>query len=187
MADSSHRLPVRMAAVAWLWGLAEATLFFIVPDVLLSVLALRRPWAQVWRACLWALAGALLGGVLMYVWAARAESSALAMLQQIPAISAAMCDAVARQLHEQGALALFIGPLTGTPYKIYAAQSGAQGASLLVFLAISVPARLLRFLIVAGLVRLLCERLPGLSLRWRVAVWALAWGGFYAWYFWEFS
>ena len=48
-------------ALAAIWGAAEATLFFIVPDVFLSWLALsdRR---QALIACLYALLGALVGG-----------------------------------------------------------------------------------------------------------------------------
>ena len=183
----SPGLPFTVAALTCFWGLAEACLFFIVPDVLLSWLALRRPWAQVWRACLWALGGALLGGVLMYSWGMLAAPSALAALQQIPAISLAMCEAVARQLREQGALALFIGPLTGVPYKIYAVQSGAQQASLWLFLAISVPARLLRFLAVAGLVRLICRSFPGMSVRLRQGLCVASWSSFYLYYFWHFA
>jgi len=186
-----RRLPPRLsfsvAALACCWGLAEATLFFIVPAVLLSWLALRWPWGQVWRACLWALGGALLGGALMYVWGWLAAPSALAALQQIPAISQEMCEAVAQALREQGALALFTGPLTGVPYKIYAVQSGAQQASLWLFLAISVPARLLRFLAVAGLVRLICRAFPGMSVRLRQALCVAGWSGFYLYYFWHFA
>lgn len=189
--SSSRRLPPRLpssiVALACFWGLAEATLFFIVPDVLLSWLALRRPWAQVWRACLWALGGALLGGVLMYGWGRLAAPSALATLQQIPAISLAMCEAVGQQLREQGALALFTGPLTGVPYKIYAVQSGAQQASLWLFLAISVPARLLRFLAVAGLVRLICRAFPAMSVRFRQGLCMAGWSSFYLYYFWHFA
>ncbi len=56
---------VGMNLVAGLWGLAEATLSFIVPDVWLS-LASRRCLKTGLQACLWALASALAGGVLVY-------------------------------------------------------------------------------------------------------------------------
>jgi len=46
---------------AFLWGLAEATCFFIVPDVLLSFIALRRLRTAL-LCCGLALAGALLAG-----------------------------------------------------------------------------------------------------------------------------
>ena len=47
--------------LAALWGFAESTLFFIVPDVLLTWLALSLP-RRALRACYWALGGALAGG-----------------------------------------------------------------------------------------------------------------------------
>ncbi|MBS1210219.1 MAG: hypothetical protein H6R19_2617 [Proteobacteria bacterium] len=177
----------RLAWLAALWGLAEATVFFIVPDVLLSGVALRCPWSQVWRLCSWSLLGALLGGYVMFRWGAADALAAVAVLQQIPAIDAAMCDAVAQQLREQGLPALFIGPLSGVPYKIYAVQAGGQQLSLLLFLGLSVPARLLRFLAVAGATRWICERLPGMTTQVRMILWVLGWGGFYAWYFWHFA
>jgi len=46
------------ALVAALWGLAEATLFFIVPDVFLSLVALRDRRAAL-VACGWAIPGHL--------------------------------------------------------------------------------------------------------------------------------
>ena len=48
------------------WGAAEATLFFIVPDVLLSRMALQDR-RRALQACLWALAGALAGGTLVWM------------------------------------------------------------------------------------------------------------------------
>ncbi len=45
-----------------IWGFAEATFFFIVPDVLLTLIALKN-WRLATRACLWSLGGALIGGV----------------------------------------------------------------------------------------------------------------------------
>lgn len=177
----------RARAAAALWGFAEATLFFIVPDVLLSGMALRQSWTRVWRACLWATGAALIGGALMFAWGAADADAGLHVLQQVPAISPAMCDGVALQLQRDGLLALFVGALTGTPYKTYAVQAGAQGISLLAFLLISLPARLLRFVAVAGMVALICHRFPALTLRWRVGLWATGWMTFYSWYFWFFG
>lgn len=176
-----------MEVLAALWGLAEATLFFIVPDVLLSGLALRQPMRRVIRMCLWALGGALLGGLLMYGWGWFAPISVLGVLREIPAIDLALCEAVMRQLREDGLIALFIGPLTGTPYKIYAAMAGALALNPWLFFALSIPARLLRFVAVAGLVKLICRQWPGLPLRWRLGLWAAGWLGFYGWYFSRFS
>jgi hypothetical protein len=85
----------------------------------------------------------------MYLWAARDPVRAASALLSVPAINAGMLARVRESLRSSGALALFLGPVTGTPYKIYAVESGESGVPLLLFLAVSIPARGLRFLILA--------------------------------------
>ena len=59
-----------MNAIALIWGFAEATLFFIVPDVWLT-LAGRDKLHRGLIVCLYSLAGALTGGTLMYLWGSQ--------------------------------------------------------------------------------------------------------------------
>ena len=47
--------------LAFFWGFAEGTLFFVVPDVVISLVAIVRP-RSAWRHVVAAIAGALLGG-----------------------------------------------------------------------------------------------------------------------------
>lgn len=104
---------------AFVWGLAEATVFFIVPDVLLSFVALRS-LRRAFTCCLLALAGALLGGVGMYWLGQQWPEAMTRLLDRIPAIAPPMLARVARELADSGALAIMLGPLSGTPYKAYA-------------------------------------------------------------------
>ena len=54
----------------------KRSLFFIVPDVWISFVAVRRGWkAGVWAAC-FACLGALIGGSVMYVWGSRDAEAA---------------------------------------------------------------------------------------------------------------
>src|SRR6185295_6371406 len=76
----------RWSFAAFVWGLAEATLFFVVPDVFLTVVALARP-SRLVRCCLWAAAGASLGGAIVMRWAAMAPESATHAMLALPAIS----------------------------------------------------------------------------------------------------
>ena len=76
---------------AALWGFAEATLFFLVPDVLLSAIALRRG-RLAGVACLVALLGALPGGALLYRWGEREPVAARRALDRLPAISTTTID-----------------------------------------------------------------------------------------------
>ena len=172
-----------LKAAAFLWGLAEATLFFIVPDVLLSAAALRDRKRALWL-CLWSLGGALVGGLIMYLWGSHDLAQAERALVAVPAIGEQMIERVGNDLDRIGALSVFLGPLTGTPYKIYAALAPAAGISLLAFLAISVPARLLRFVLITLLVSFVSERfLDAWTLRKRMALLLSSWTLFYAGYF----
>lgn len=182
------------APIAWLstllavlWGGAEATIFFIVPDVLLSIVVLRRPRLAAWL-CLATLAGALAGGLLMYLWGRHNLPAAEGLLLALPAIGGDMLAGVRTQLETTGVMALFVGPLTGTPYKIYAVFSPHAGVALPLFLVVSIPARLLRFVAVTLLVHLINRLLtPLLGQRQRLGLLLVVWCAFYAWYFHTFS
>ena len=62
-------------ATAFAWGLAEAICFFIVPDVLLTLIAMRSLRSAM-KATMAALAGALVGGALVVVFAHASPDAA---------------------------------------------------------------------------------------------------------------
>jgi membrane protein YqaA with SNARE-associated domain len=171
-----------MNLAALIWGFAEATLFFIVPDVLLSWIALDQP-RKAWVACGWAVGGALAGGAVMYAWGAIDVHSALAALEHVPAVSRAMCAGVGDQIQNYGIGAVFLGPIRGAPYKIYAVQAGACHINIGLFLVVSVPARLIRFALVTGLTVLITRLFPRTTVFFRRMVHIALWTIFYAWYF----
>lgn len=136
------------------WGLAEATVFFVVPDVYLGLAALVN-WRRGLLVTCAALLGAMLGGVLMYTLAALAPQQVTAVLQSIPLISPKMIEHVAAMLSADGLSAFVKGPFSGIPYKLFAAESGAQNIPLLPMLWVTIFARLERFLpatLAAGLI-----------------------------------
>ncbi len=166
-----------------MWGLAEATVFFIVPDVLLSWVALKHLRKALW-ACLWALAGALIGGATIWYLGVGDPEPVRTFFVALPGISDEMIANVQAQLRDTGLVALFIGPLIGTPYKIYAAEAASVGLGLAPFLLVSIPARLLRFVLVASLFALLGRWLRRIVTLNTIRVMHVAgWAGFYAWYF----
>ncbi|HEX6143997.1 MAG TPA: hypothetical protein VFZ01_14860 [Geminicoccaceae bacterium] len=173
-----------MSLIAGLWGFAEATLFFIVPDVWLSVVAVMRGAREALVAALWAVAGATAGGALMYLWGATDPAGAAQVLGALPAIEPAMLARVRSELEAEGVVALFAGAFTGTPYKLYAALAPAAGADPWLLLVLTPPARFGRFaltsLLAAGVSRLLARRL---SRGQRLTVLACVWVVFYALYF----
>ncbi len=137
----------RTNTIAVIWGIAEAVLFFIVPDVFLSWIAMENV-KKACIACLWAVFGALLGGSLMYFWGLEYPDHALLVLDYIPAISPPMIQQVGTDLKNEGLWTIFIGLIYGIPYKIYAVQSADTGINLIPFLVISIPARLIRFALI---------------------------------------
>jgi hypothetical protein len=95
-----------------------------------------------------------------------------------------MLERVAGQLAEHGAAGTLLGPLLGTPYKTYAALAPAAGIGLLPFLLVSVPARLVRFVLLVLVTRQTALwLLPHARDAIRTAVLLSVWTLFYAGYF----
>ena len=169
---------------AFIWGVAEATLLFFVPDVLLSYIGLKRGAQSAARASLIAAIGASIGGVVMYLWSANAPATAREAVLAVPAISEVMAARAAQAMAENWFLATFLGPLTSTPFKLYAILAPDVGAPLLVFAFWAIAARLPRFLIVSVGVSLIGRFLSRwLSERQLLGVLIGAWLLFYAVFF----
>ncbi|MEZ5959074.1 MAG: hypothetical protein R3C30_01425 [Hyphomonadaceae bacterium] len=169
---------------AFIWGVAEATLFFFVPDVLLSYIGLKRGAKAAARASLIAAIGASLGGVLMFFWATQNFAAAREAVLAVPSISEAMAARAEAAMAANWFLATFLGPLSSTPYKVYAILAPGAGAPLPLFALASIAARLPRFLIVSVGVSLIV-RFLGRWLSARQLLWLLigAWLLFYAVFF----
>jgi len=171
-------------AAAFVWGFAEATLFFIVPDVLLSHIGLKLGAAAAVRASAIAALGASVGGAVMYLWAQQNFAAAIDTVAAVPAVSDAMIARAETAMTENWFVATLFGPLSSTPYKLYAVLAPAAGAGLPTFALASVVARLPRFLLVgcgaARIARVLRRRLSERQLIWLLAG---AWIAFYAAFF----
>ena len=128
-------------ALAFLWGFAEGTLFFILPDVPLSFVALFRPRrALLHMAAI--VAGAALAGAVMFTWSAR-STNARAAVAHVPAVSDATFSRAESDLNRYGAWGASLGPIRGIPYKVYAVEAPAN-STLWMFLLVTIPARLWR-------------------------------------------
>lgn len=174
-------------------------MFFVVPDLWTSYLALGKP-RRGFTTTATATVGALVGGAAVHRWAARVPASrSAALAAQVPAINREMVAKVDRQLEAHGLAALMIGPFTGTPYKLYARSAGVRHMPLAEFLAWTVPARMTRFVLVTGMVGGLASvarrtgmsapgrgptRIPGLTPESAERLVFLAgWAAFYSWFF----
>jgi hypothetical protein len=148
--NTSHRdltgwlAGLRGRVVAFAWGAAEASFFFLVPDILLSFVALTAP-RRVWGHLAAAMAGALLVGALMFEWSASTPM-ARTFVAEVPRVSTSMFDQADADLRTHGALGAVFGPARGIPYKVYAVQAPRHEITLGAFVAASMPARLWRML-----------------------------------------
>jgi len=166
-------------ALAFLWGFAEGTLFFILPDVPLSLAAMFRP-----RRALIHLAAIVAGALLMFSWSARGPAASNAVAQ-VPFVTSAMFVRAEGDYRQFGIWAASIGPFRGIPYKVYAVEA-PEHSSLRTFLLITIPARIWRLLVVwlafagAGMLlrKLGCGSLaPALHALFWIVVYAVYWAG----------
>lgn len=152
-----------VVGVAFLWGWAEATWFFVVPDVWLTFTVF---WGRtaVWRSILAATLGAMAGAVTLYALSPDARAQLTLWWSHCPGYAAAMFPVVRHQLAD-GPSGLLRGPWIGIPYRFYLKEAIEGGMSLLSVAAWTPLARLPRLLLApatAGLALWLL-RLPA---RW---------------------
>lgn len=175
---------LRDHGIAGAWGFAEATFFFVVPDVWTSWVGLRRP-KRALGTTVSALGGAMAGGAVTYWWGNKvAANTSRKALVKVPAVTDAMISDVEQEIAESGAASLLRGPTRGVPYKLYARAAGLQRTSLMTFLVWSVPGRMIRFMVVtvavSGIAAMVRRQFPGVSERRISTVFWICWGAFYA-------
>jgi membrane protein YqaA with SNARE-associated domain len=168
---------------AALWGLAEATFFFIVPDLLLTAAVVALGFRFGLRLACVAAGAAVAGGLIMWAFGANDIDGARAFLLTVPLIGADLLARVQMEIAGSWPVNLTLGAITGAPYKIYAVEAGAAGIHPLLFAVVSFTARLARFALAIGLTALGASLAARLGLR-RIVPFglALAWAAIYAVY-----
>jgi hypothetical protein len=171
-------------AAAAIWGLAEATLFFIVPDVLITFAVVRFDLRHGLILAVFAAAFASIAGLGMWFWGHNDAVAARHVMLLVPAIGPDLLARAARELTHGWPLHLVTGAMTGVPYKLYAVEAGARGVDPALFVPMSFVARLTRFVETAVLMALGRWLLLKVDRpRWVYPAWALAWLATYAFYF----
>jgi len=169
--------------LAFAWGFGEAVLFFIIPDVFLTLVAIRFGFRRSIRLALIATAGAVVGGLVVYSWAAFDPTSITLAMQVLPGIDTSMIDSVGVDVASDGNAALLAGPWQGRPYKLYALASGDLGLSPIGLAVLTIPGRLARFTVsvaIASYLRWFFAR--WMPERTMIALWAVFWVLVYAAY-----
>ncbi|MXN65920.1 hypothetical protein GR183_13485 [Stappia sp. GBMRC 2046] len=175
-------MPWHLAAFAW--GFAEATVFFIVPDVLLTYAAIRFGMKRAFALCVSAALGAVAGGAVMIVAAGHDAAGVTELLDAIPAISAGMIAETRVAMTENWPLAVFVGAVTGVPFKIFAVQSAILQIPAAAFLGLGFAARFARFALAVLLARIAFAGLrKARKERLAAAIWLGFWCLFYVFYF----
>lgn len=178
MSDRARRWHMPLAGA---WGFAEATLFFVIPDVLLGWIALR-DGRRAAIATGVAILGALAGAALLLA----APSFFAPLVARVPGIPDAMVARAAQQVAQQGVWAMILGPLGGIPFKVYAIELARAGTPAWLILLAAIPARLGRFALVAALCALIGRALRGFIAkrpRATIAIYVGVWAIEYAVYF----
>jgi membrane protein YqaA with SNARE-associated domain len=174
------------ARIGFLWGFAEATLFFIIPDVLLGAVALFAPRAAP-RVLAYTLVGALAGGALTYEVANELQlSRSEAVLDGVPTVNDTAIRRVEHEMRDDGSRSVVYGPLRmGTPYKLYARAAAVEDEPLGSFILWSIPGRLERMLpvtLLAALVGLFARRQIAARPRTVLALYGALWLAVYGVY-----
>jgi len=177
----------RIEFAAFVWGLCEATFFFLVPDLLLMAIGIMS-FKRGLRAIGFAVFGALCGGLMLYSVAALSliEMDDLsAFLLDIPFISDSMLDTINEGMSHSPEMTLLTSGFIGIPYKIYAVFAGLHGMNVVSFLLLSGLMRTLRFTFLVLLVEYLLKRplKQHCTLKQIYVIWALIASAIYMIYF----
>lgn len=168
--------------LSFLWGFAEATLFFIIPDVIISFVALQGYTFGI-ESSLYALGGALLGGSIMFYWGRSSLEKILLIFLKLPAIRQIDLERVRKDMQKYDSISMMWGPTLGIPYKIYAVYAHLF-SSFWFFILISIPARMIRFVLVAVTVPVVMESLfSSASFPMRFSILLVIWIVIYVAYF----
>ena len=131
-----------------------------------------------------ATVGASIGGSAIYALSDRYPAATWNAVGKVPAVSQTMMLQAEADMRREGWLIAAIkGPLTSTPYKVYAMLAPRNGASLPAWAAAAFPIRLPRFLLVVVGFALLGRLLQGrVSPRMLLGGFTLGWVLFYGWF-----
>lgn len=170
--------------LAFIWGTAEATAFFIVPDVLLTLSIIRLGLRRGFLLSCIALTGAVAGGTAMHFWGRADAEAARAFLDAVPAISPGMIEAGVMKVQAALTFEMTKGALSGVPYKVFAVGAGVADIPLSSFMAASVAARMTRWILIVVFTSLIVAGLQRRGwTRYALPIWAICWIAFYAFYF----
>ena len=135
--------------VGFFWGLSEGTWFFIIPDIALSLFALRG-WKPALISTIATIIGAMIAASFLFFLFSlfpSVQSKIIQLWQLFPGYYPKMLEVAATHLKEQKARGLILGPNSGIPYRFYILEAYKQGISLTDLLLWTPIARIERIII----------------------------------------
>ena len=191
--DHAHKgdgpAPLRFGegVALFLWGLAEASFFFLPPEMLITFIGLQRRFRAVLTGMGWTLAGALAGALLMFSWGSGTSLKVItAFMGALPDISRAMVQEVLQALQTGGGAAALSGIMQLLPSKLFSALAPHAGLGLADYLTWFTLSQLLWLGLAAALSLLLGwlwrKLLPAVSVFWP---WLVFWAAYLALWFWR--
>lgn len=164
------------------WGVAEATVFFVVPDLAIGWVALRRP-RMLPAAWLAATAGGVVGAAATYTLVRRGWDPD-SVFAALPGVRPGDRARVQREVSEDPVRAFVVGAVSGVPVKFHVAEAAREGIPLsrtLVLVALNRAPRIgVMGLLLAGMAA--AGRRAHLDEGVVAVLYALGWAAFYGWY-----
>ena len=163
------------------WSAAEAAIFFLVADIPISWIAVTKGTRAAVVAAIVAALASVIGGLMLWWWASSDPAGAAATIAALPGIDQAMIGEAAEH-YRRGPLAVLAGSFVGIPFKLFALEAATENS--LGFFLLAPLVRVPRFLLVAVLAGTISAGLSRwLSTAQRLALLAVLWTAFYAFYF----
>jgi membrane protein YqaA with SNARE-associated domain len=172
----------RGVAVVFLWAVAEATVWPVIPDFLLAPMVVgnrRRFHVPLAAAAL----GSAIGGACLYFVAYWAPDQTMDFIRRLPFVSDGQMHEAARRLMANGAWAFFLQPWSGIAFKVWVAAAASEHISPWLAIPAFTVGRAIRMTIVATVTRILAGWLSGFVRDFSIFVLAVYLGlFFYGWW-----
>lgn len=171
-------------AVAFAWGVGEATLLFVVPDLWLGFVSLYAPRRFV-VTLLAVVAGGVVGAALLFLATPGLGDGLSQLLASLPGTGPDDLAQARTELAAQGAAAFLNGPVQGLPVRLYVHGAALDGIDLPSVLAGTALNRAMRIGLFGLTMAALGVVARPLIIRWPrvVAVaYVVAWIIFYGWF-----
>lgn len=162
--------------VGFFWGFNEGLWFFVIPDIALSLIALKG-WKPALYSTIATVLGAMLSAILLYTVVSKSGVPELLLLKieeiwsYFPGYYPKMFTRAASHLSSSGAKGLLIGPTSGIPYRFYVLEAIQQNISLKDLLFWTPLARLQRIaiapIVVLAIQFVFFKSRPKFSEKWK--------------------